>query len=85
MSSVRQPRQEVDIPVLDGGRKPRSTYHPYEYSSDMYYKEEMNDKKSLKYIERFMSFREISAEEKHIATQFLNVIALERKMQQKAF
>ena len=50
MSSIRQPRQEVDVPVFEGGRKPRNTYHPDDYSSDLYYKEEMENKKSLKII-----------------------------------
>ena len=50
MSSTRQPRPEVNVEVIDGGRKPRNTYHPYEYSSDMYYKQEKDDKKMIKLI-----------------------------------
>ena len=50
MSSIRQPRPEVNVEVIDGGRKPRNTYHPYEYSSDMYYKQEKDDKKKTKAV-----------------------------------
>lgn len=50
MSSIRQPRPEVNVEVIDGGRKPRNTYHPYEYSSDMYYKQEKDNKKMIKLI-----------------------------------